>query len=495
MASTVSHSKRDLLLVLSLALAIRALSWQLLPLDWNWDSYHHWQISWLSLRVGFPQWRLWDLNGCEYYWAIFPHLVESATMALSGSPGIQTFRLLNSILGGVNAALVYLVGRRYGSPRAGLWAGLLFAAFPVAAIFDVLALQDTMALTFLLASLYISRGKLFWSGVLLGLAGQSRTELLLVSVVVVVWVALIDRLSTERLPTVIGWLLVTGVASFYLYSQTGNPFYNLYWSLYNVFSGSPGSGGLSFLGSMWNWVSWKLSVWPYKATGILILTATASTFAYFFYSLIRRPRDYQLVYFLPTAAVSAPIFLTYIGSDVRMLTIMLRVATPVVALGAPILFGFVLSRVNPGFKGYSVALLLIITVGFYALIPAYTIYQEEAARTMKIADEVIGLYPGGTLVCDYPMMNYRFVTRWELPEKCLLGNHYAPQYAGTAEPIDYVKWLYNNRVTLWVRYGADAEVVYSAVQRMSPKLFVEAYENSGIKVYLVDPAELSQILG
>ncbi len=483
------------MLVLSLALAIRALSWQLLPLDWNWDSYHHWQISWLSLRIGFPQGRLWDLNGCEYYWAMLPHIVESSLMAFTGSPGIQPFRLLNSIFGGVNAVFVYLIGRRYSSPKAGLWAGLLFAVFPIAAIFDILALQDTVALTLLLASLYASRSNPFWSGVLLGLAGQSRTEFLLVSAVVVVWVALIDRISTERLPMVIGWLFVTGLASYYLYNQTGNPFYNLYWSLYNVFSSSPGLGGRSFFSSMWSWISWKLSVWPYKPTGILILAAVAATSGYFFYSLIRKPRDYQLVYFLPTAAVSASIFLPYAGSDVRMLMIMLRVVTPVVALGALIFFGFVLGRLNLSFKGYAIILVLITAVGFFALFPTYSSYQEEATRTMKIADEVIGFYPGGTLVCDYPMMNYRFVTRWEIPDKYLLGNHYAPQYMGSTEPIDYVKWLSNHRVTLWVRYGGDAEVVYSAVQKVSPKLLVEAYENSGIKVYLVNPVELNRVLG
>jgi hypothetical protein len=195
------------------------------------------------------------------------------------------------------------------------------------------------------------------------------------------------------------------------------------------------------------------------------------------------------------AAISAPIFLTYLGSDIRMLTIMLRVAIPVVALGVPVFFSFVLSRMNPSFKQYTIILLLITVVGFYALLPSYSGYQEEATRTMKIADDVISLYPGGTLVCDYPMMNYRFVARWQLPEKCLLGNHYSPLYMGSVVPIDYVKWLYNNRVTIWVRYGADAEVVYLAVQKVSPKIFVEACENSGIKVYLVDPNEIARVLG
>jgi len=78
-----------------------------------------------------------------------------------------------------------------------------------------------------------------------------------------------------------------------------------------------------------------LSVWPTKATGILILCLAATLPIYFFYTLFRKPRDYQFVYLLPTAAVSAPTFVTYIGADPRMLLIMLRLVTPVVALGLP----------------------------------------------------------------------------------------------------------------------------------------------------------------
>ena len=31
---------------------------------------NHWQISYLSLKIGFSGGRLWDLNGCEYIWGI-----------------------------------------------------------------------------------------------------------------------------------------------------------------------------------------------------------------------------------------------------------------------------------------------------------------------------------------------------------------------------------------------------------------------------------------
>lgn len=491
------HPFRDLSLVLALAIAARIVVLQLLPMDWNWDSYHHWQISWFSLRLGFPHWRLWDLNGCEYYWGMLPHIVEAGLMGFTGSPGIQPYRFLNIVLGVVNAGLVYLIGRRYASQRVGFWAGLTFAALPVSAVFDVLALQDTLALTLLLSSLYVSRGRPFWSGLLLGLAGQSRTELLLASAIIVAWVLVAERLSTQRLPMLIGWFLVTGVASYYLYSQTGNPFYNLYWSLYNIFSGAPGMGGASFTEAMLAWASWKLVVWPTKPTGVLILLAAAALPMYFAYTVYRKPRDYQLVYFIPVSAVSAPVFVTYIGADMRVLLIMLRMVTPIVALGLPLLLSALIRRCDAQFKGLMLILLTALSTGFYPFVTSYSGFQTEASNTMGIADECYRLYrsAGGTLICDYPMMNYRFISRWGLPEGSLMSNHYAPHYYSSSEPLDYVKWLANHRATVWVRYGDDAEVVFSEVSHISPDLLVESYEEHGIKVYVVDAGELYRILG
>ena len=133
--------------------------------------------------------------------------------------------------------------------------------------------------------------------------------------------------------------------------------------------------------------------------------------------------------------------------------------------------------------------------GFYPLVNSYSGFQAETTTTMNIADTTWKFYPGGTLACDYPMMNYRFVSRWGLSTGNLISNHYAPQSYGSTDPLEYAKWLAYNRVTLWVRYWDDAETVYSEVQRVSPKILAEAYENSGIKVYLVDRSELDRVLG
>jgi 4-amino-4-deoxy-L-arabinose transferase-like glycosyltransferase len=84
---------------------------------------------------------------------------------------------MNLILGGLNAALVYMIGSKYYSEKVGTYSGLLYGVFPVAAIFDVLALQDTVAISFMLSSILLLGERPFATGCLLALAGQSRTEL------------------------------------------------------------------------------------------------------------------------------------------------------------------------------------------------------------------------------------------------------------------------------------------------------------------------------
>jgi len=121
----------SLLLVFSVAFAARLAVWRLIPVDWNSDSYHHWQISYLSLKVGFPRWRMWDLNGCELYWGMVPHLVQAVLLFALSTASIVPYRVLNLLLGSVNPCIVYLIGRDNFNREVGAYAGLLFALYPV----------------------------------------------------------------------------------------------------------------------------------------------------------------------------------------------------------------------------------------------------------------------------------------------------------------------------------------------------------------------------
>ena len=127
-------------LIFLIALGSRLYIWWKIPIDWNWDSYHHWQISYYTLKIGLKHLRLWDLNGCEYYWGVMPHIAQTVLLSLFSTTSIHPYRILNTILGCINSLLVKEIGATYYTRKTGTISGFIYAIFPVAAIFDVLAL-------------------------------------------------------------------------------------------------------------------------------------------------------------------------------------------------------------------------------------------------------------------------------------------------------------------------------------------------------------------
>ena len=68
----------DVRLVFLIAFLARLIVYWWIPVDWNSDSYHHWQISYLTLHIGLREGRRWDLLGCDYYWGMIPDRVQAA---------------------------------------------------------------------------------------------------------------------------------------------------------------------------------------------------------------------------------------------------------------------------------------------------------------------------------------------------------------------------------------------------------------------------------
>ena len=233
----LSDSRYTFLFFLAMGIIPRIAALFLIPVDWNPDSYHHWQISFLTLRLGLREGRLWDLNGCEFYWGVIPHLVQALLQGVLGTPSIAPYRALNVVLGGVNTYLVYLIGRDNFYWRAGLLASLFFALYPIGMVFDIVAMQETLALTFALLSLHYFNSKPGRAGLFLALAAQSRTEFWLVSIIFVVCTVAIERGSERAVVFSLSWFMVTGIFCLLYRLWTGDPFYPLYWSLFNVFGG------------------------------------------------------------------------------------------------------------------------------------------------------------------------------------------------------------------------------------------------------------------
>lgn len=488
-------------IVFIIALITRITVWILIPTDWNSDSYHHWQISYLSLKIGFSQGRLWDLNGCEYFWGIIPHVINAVIMALFRTASILPYRVFNLFFGGINAVLVSKAGKRFFSERTGFYSGLLFAVFPVASIFDILAMQDTLALTFLLSSLLLIRENPFWSGLLLGLAGQSRTELFLVGIIILMGYCLRERLYTESLPFLIGWLAVTFIFSAFMFTQTGHPFYHLYVSLLNIFGGwKPENLGRPFYDLMWSWMIWKLRVWPTKATGIIILGMGIASASWIPYMARKKWVRYQpQLYFVTTASVLTPIFITYLGSNQLSFLVMLRMIVPIMALGLPLIIHYSTlfwrrTGIDYDFTFIEPILILLFLTSFLYFVPVYSGYQIHTETAFASADIAYLEYTGGRIVCDYPTMNYRFISEHKIEPGDILSNHYSPAYYGIEEPIEYVRWLASNNVTLWLYAEDRAEPVWNVLSKNYPDLLVFIESTPDAQIYRVNQTEVHRIL-
>jgi len=107
-------------------------------------------------------------------------------------------RIVQIALGSVACALIFLVGERLFSRRAGIAAGLMLACYAPAIFFDGLiekSILDLFLLTLLLFILFRvdeAQGWRRWlgAGVILGLFGLSRENALILAPVVALWIAL-----------------------------------------------------------------------------------------------------------------------------------------------------------------------------------------------------------------------------------------------------------------------------------------------------------------
>ncbi len=493
--------KHDIHLIFLVALFFRLLAFWLIPIDWNSDSYHHWLISYMTLKIGLSQGRLWDLLGCDYYWGMVPHLIQAFLLWVFRTSSIEIIRVFNIFMGSVNAVLVYKVVSVYYSRENALWSGFCFAIFPVAVFFDSIGMQDTIALSFMLASLYLMRSNHFWSGVCLGLASHSRIEYTWVSVLILAGFILRERLFTDSQPYILGWLVAWGLPSLHIYIQTGNPVYPLYYSLYSVFGGYTSKfKGLPFFDVMMGWLGARLNIWTQSVYGLMIILLGLLGLFLIPYMAYRKWFRYEpQLYWVSALMVMGPLFLPYFDSDRVYLLIMLRFIIPIIALGLPLFFHLV-SRMRH-FSGRTTlaallqsSVVLLFLSFFLLLLPQYSGLQSTVATEFSVADRVGEQYHGGVIVCDMPSMLYRLTVDWGVPAGSLISNHYGPQYYGVDDPDAYLDWLRREDVRIWMYYGERGDPVWSVLEGNYPGVFVNLFGKPREGCYLVDKSLIDSLL-
>ena len=483
--------RNDWKIIFIVALLSRLVLFLIIPLDWNSDSYHHWQISYFTLHIGLQHGRVWDLLGSDYYWGMIPHLIQSFLLWFFRSSSINIYRLFNVGMGAVNSVLVYRLSKKFYSIENARWSGLGFALFPVSVIFDSVAMQDTFALGLVLGSLFLIREKLFWSGVLLGLACHSRIEYTLISLIILTGFIYMEKLETDSQPFIFGWITAWLVPSLHIYSQTGDLFYPLHYSLYSVFGGYTSSyKGLPFTYSMSRWVFSRLSIWGGTQGGVLVMLLLVFGLGV----IIQITRSgwfrYQPLLFLSSSLiVLSPLVLPYLGDNRTHLLVMLRFLVPIIALGLSPLFHcvsrFELNSRKPIIsKLMRLGILSILFTGFN-LVPEYQMMQGAVQNEFNTADRVADVYQGGGIVCDIPSMVYRLSTKSGVKPEYITSNLYSPYYYGISDPEPYFEWLRKGNVSIWCYYGERGDPIWS-ILGLYPELFINIEGGPRNGYYLVD---------
>ncbi len=174
------------------------------PLDLGGDPYqYHHGANLLVDGKGFVEAFAYNLSGELVQTAQHPplHYLVLAIPSVLGLGGVLVHQLWTCLIGTATVAVVALVGRRLSSPRAGLAAAALAAAYPNLWAFDgTLAAETTSLLTVALVLLAAYRlwarrsvGAAIALGLACAVAALARAEALLLLPLIVVPMALTQR--------------------------------------------------------------------------------------------------------------------------------------------------------------------------------------------------------------------------------------------------------------------------------------------------------------
>lgn len=251
---------------------------------WYGDTYHHWQIAYLTLTQGFDHGflRLWDLKGMEFFWGPLHPLLSILVFKITGSIDIVLMRFLSMFFGMGTLLLAYLLTKKYWG-KSTAFAFLIFGSFfPVAVFNDVTGSLEPIGVFLLLLAIYMAYKNQFMSGVFFALAGTVRAEAWFFSLGLLVAI-FINKNIKNKLPIFVGWLIVMVLYMKYLLDYTGNPIYPIWWNFL-----ANGAGAWVEEGTRRQLTVLQITVRP-----ILVAMAGVAA-AGLSYNLLKRPKGYLL---------------------------------------------------------------------------------------------------------------------------------------------------------------------------------------------------------
>jgi len=495
---------RILLVLVSVALFVRLFFlFYAVPIAFDWDSYHHWQISYLTLKIGLAHGRMWDLTGMEYFWGILPELLQSFLLWISNSTSIMPFRLFNAVVGSLSSGLMYILVRRYYGAGAGVVASLLTAFNTNLVAWDVSGVNEPLGIFFLLLSIVAYEQKIFLCGLFLGFASICRAEFWVLSIGILFCYLVFKRSVTSFVPAFFGWLTAMAPYLYILQTQAGDFIYPLRWN---------------YLASYYAWTGQQPPLivlppesMPYKILWAVILVVSL---VYLVKMIKKRPSDH----------IVRALFVGFLLFQGILFTVSYRyVAWPwtwqwLFSPWSPgglhdrpwmldyfflsTILGLIsYSKTQPGRVGKrflisrstilgSIFILMSIT-WLLAMVPSYEQLSNSPSGIrfwFGMADIVADSYVHGTVITEAPpMVTYQLIQRGVSPNR-ILGSMYCPKYYGGNEN-DTLEWFKKQDATWYIHDPGNELFAELKTEGWGPFILYRQY--GAFLVYKVDFSNVS----
>lgn len=469
---------------------------------WYGDTYHHWQIAYLTKEIGLGEGflRLWDLKGMEYFWGPLHPILMIAAFNITGSVSIVLTRLVSSIFGLFSIYLVYLLARRYWGKTVAL-ASLLFAAlFPIAVFNDASGMLEPIGIFFLFLGIYLWRKRPVFAGLSWALATMVRAEAWIFSSVLVLAIIFFKKVdSNKKVMVSLGFLVPMIFYMKYLLDHTGNPIYPVWWNyLANARGVWAGGADLHF-------TELQLFIKPFLiGTGVLALGALIWVF-------YKKPKAllFQIVGWGNILFLGFFMGLShYLKGWEWWFPVIRFFVFPYIFIATIILALFKSEgkthKLSWNILVWAVSAILIISTQL-TWIPIWSRYKETIPpwQTAKQWGQTVGShYEVGTLLFPEhdPHFTYMTVMEGGIVGEYILGQMFDPYFYFEGDPYDnwgenrevVLSWLKDNDVSLAVVRN-DAERYQQLFERES-KLFekVDTLEGGVYEVWNVYPERIKQ---
>ncbi|HEX3507507.1 MAG TPA: glycosyltransferase family 39 protein [Candidatus Dormibacteraeota bacterium] len=250
------------------------------------DVWHHWQIAYLTKEIGLtapngP--RLWDLKGLDYFWGILHPLLMVVVFDLTGSIDIVLNRLVSLAFGVLVVVLLFHTCRRHWGTQVALGAALIAILLPTSVMNDASGMLEPLGVSLVLLGVWAwPRKGGFWAGLAFGLATMARAEAWVFSLGLVIAAFFRREGRQQRLPLLVGFVVVMLLYMKVLQDKTGNAIYPLWW---NFLANAVGKWEVVPVSAS------QASVRPVLGAALILAVIGLG------WSLVKRPPSYMLLTF------------------------------------------------------------------------------------------------------------------------------------------------------------------------------------------------------